>query len=289
MIRKAVVPVAGLGTRLLSATKEQPKEMLPVFSLSKDGTLCLKPLVERIFDQLFDFGVREFYFIVGRGKRTIQDHFTLDREFVRRLDATGKDSQAVQLESFYKRIESSTIVWVNQPEPKGFGDAVLQAEPLVGLEPFLVHAGDAYIISERQTIAARLAEAHAEGEAEATLTIRKVRDPRHYGVVEVSNSHEEKIRVTQAVEKPEQPTSRLAIMPLYVFNPTIFEALRATAPGKGGEIQLTDAIQRLIETGCNVQAIMLQADDIRLDIGTPETYWEALQITYRLTRQARSV
>lgn len=289
MVNQVVIPVAGLGTRLLSATKEQPKEMLPVFSLGKDGTLCLKPMVELIFEQLFNFGAREFYFVVGRGKRTIQDHFMPDRGFVRRLGANGKGSQAMQLESFYMMIESSHIVWVNQPEPKGFGDAVLQVESLVGQEPFLVHAGDTYIISEKQGIVTRLARAHAEGKVEATLTIKEVPDARQYGVVEVLNPQEDTVRVMNAVEKPDHPITRLAIMPLYVFNSDIFKALRGTGPGKGGEIQLTDAIQRLISDGCNVQAVKLQSSDIRLDIGTPETYWEALQTTYRLTRQGYAV
>jgi UTP--glucose-1-phosphate uridylyltransferase len=230
MIKKAVVPVAGLGTRLLSATKEQPKEMLPIFALGEDDELCLKPMVQRIFEQLFDFGVREFCFIVGRGKRAIQDHFTPDREFVYRLDSHGKSGQALGLKSFYRKLESSTIVWVNQPEPKGFGDAVLQAEALVGTERFLVHAGDTYILSANQSTHARLVEAHEKGQAEVTLTVKEVPDPRQYGVAEVADSDADTVRVTQVVEKPEQPASRLAIMPLYVFNPTIFEALRVTAP-----------------------------------------------------------
>lgn len=281
MIRKAVVPAAGLGTRLLSATKEQPKEMLPIFVTSQDGSLCLKPMVQQIFEQLFDLDIREFYFIVGKEKRAIEDHFTPDREFISRLNSHGKNSQAQELESFYKKIEASTIVWVNQPEPKGFGDAVLQAERLIRDEPFLVHAGDTYIISNAPAIPVRLAEAHTRNQAQATLTIQEVEDPRQYGVAEVSEMSGGILDVKRVEEKPTRPTTKLALMPIYIFNPTIFNALRATKADKGGELQLTDAIQKLIETGHKVQAVKLRADDIRLDIGTPETYWEALQLSHR--------
>lgn len=282
MIRKAIIPAAGLGTRLFSVTKEQPKEMLPVFATTDEGALCLKPIVQRIFEQLFDFGIREFYFIVGRGKRAIEDHFTPEREIIHLLSTQGRSSQASDLEHFYRRIEKSTIVWVNQPEPKGFGDAVLQTQKLIGTERFLVHAGDTFIISkEATTIPARLDEAHQSGNGDATLTIQDVPDPRQYGVAELIGSSNETFDVKRVVEKPDEPTSNHAIMPLYIFEAEIFEALEATTPGKGGEIQLTDAIQRLIETKHTVRAIKLRPDDLRLDIGTPETYWEAIELSYR--------
>ena len=281
MIRKAVVPAAGLGTRLLSATKEQPKEMLPIFAADNDGALCLKPMLQQIFEQIFDFGLREFYFVVGRGKRAIVDHFIPDREFVQRLNANGKSSQAFQLQSFYEKIEASAIAWVNQPEPKGFGDAVLEANRVVGKEPFLVHAGDTYIIPGNQDILAKLTETHARGQAEVTLTLKEVHDPRMYGVAEVTETGAQSLLVNRVTEKPSHPASKLAIMPVYVFNSTIFQAIRNTPPGRGGEIQLTDAIQKLIDDGRKVQAIKLSANDIRLDIGTPETYREALELSYQ--------
>ena len=280
-IGKALIPAAGLGTRLLSATKEQPKEMLPLFATSDDGALCVKPLVQQIFEQLFDFGVREFYFVVGKEKRAIEDHFTVDREYIRRLNSQGRNSQALQLENFYRRIEGSMIVWVNQPEPKGFGDAVLQAKRLIWGEPFLVHAGDTLINSRTETVPTRLTQAYMKIRAEATLALLKVDDARQYGVAEVLETSNGDFEVKRVVEKPTQPTSKLAIMPLYILNPTIFEALEATPPGKGGEIQLTDAIQKLIDTGHSVHAIKLREEDIHLDIGTPETYWEALELSHR--------
>ena len=278
-ISKAVIPAAGLGTRLLSATKEQPKEMLPLFS-SDGGTLSLKPAVQQIFEQLFDLGLREFCFVVGKGKRAIEDHFTPDRDYVRGLNERGKTTQALQLERFYDRIDASTIVWVNQPEPKGFGHAVLLAEPIVDAEPFLVHAGDTFIGSAANPIHSRLFRAHFDNAADATLTLQQLKDPRIYGVAEVRSSSKGQ-EVLKVEEKPAHPKSNLAIMPLYIFNKTIFESLRKTKRDQLGEIQLTDAIQGLLDSGHNIQAVTLQPEDLRLDIGTPETYWEALEQSYR--------
>jgi UTP--glucose-1-phosphate uridylyltransferase len=281
MTDKVVIPAAGLGTRLLSATKEQPKEMLPVFAQDQHGTLCLRPIVQLIFDDLFEFGAREFCFVVGRGKRVLEDHFTPHHDFIEYLNGRGKNTQAGELEAFYHRVRTSAILWINQPEPLGFGHAVLQAQPFVGDEPFLVHAGDTYIISESSSILERLTSEHTESRADATLTLQEVQDTRHYGVANVTDVEKGNLNVQSVEEKPARPKSNLAIMPLYIFSPAIFEALKSTAPDKGGEIQLTDAIQKLIETGQRVQAIKLREDDLRLDIGTPETYWEALKLSYQ--------
>jgi UTP--glucose-1-phosphate uridylyltransferase len=253
--------------------------MLPVFALGEDGKLCLKPMVQLIFEQLHICGLRYFYFIVGRGKRMIQDHFSPDTEFVRRLRNRGKEAQAAQLESFYARLADSNIVWVDQAEPKGFGDAVLRAESLVAGDPFLVHAGDAYILSPKQPLPSRLMDVHSKTKAQATLTLKTIDDPRQYGVAEVSGKG--LLKVNRVQEKPARPKSKFAIMPIYIFTPAIFDCLRVISPGVGGEIQLTDAIQELIEEGQRVQAVRLNRRDFRLDIGTPETYWETLGFAYR--------
>ena len=255
--------------------------MLPVFAKDYYGRLCLRPLVQLLFEQHFDYGVRNFCFIVGRGKRAIEDHFTPDHEFIQQLNSKGRNSRATELEAFYRRVEASTITWMNQSKPRGFGDAVLQSESVVGGEPFLVHAGDTYIISKTQGILKRLAEHHTRGAAAATLVLQEVPNPSQYGVAELEEEEHDNVRVRSVLEKPTKPTSNLAIMPLYFFNPIIFEALRATRPGKDGEIQLTDGIQKLIDAGHEVTAVRLREDDIRLDIGTPETYWEALELSHR--------
>jgi UTP--glucose-1-phosphate uridylyltransferase len=238
-------------------------------------------MLQQIFEQLFDHGVRNFYFIVGREKRAIEDHFTPDRELIKKLNNPNRRIQMKQLADFYDRIDAATIVWVNQPVPKGFGDAVLRAENLVDDGSFIVNAGDTCVLSGDSGLIARLARAHSRDGADATLSLRVVSDPRQYGVAEVSGKSQGSFRVRAVVEKPKRPRSSLAIMPLYVFTQKIFEALRVTKIGTGRELQLTDAIQKLIDTGYRVQAVKLKADDIRLDVGTPETYWQALKATHR--------
>lgn len=281
MIKKVVIPAAGLGTRLLSATKEQPKEMMPIFAKNNSNSLCVKPLLQLLFEQLYGLGFRDFCFIVGRGKRAIEDHFTPDREFIKQLNNEGRNKLASDLEAFYDMIKSSTIIWVNQPEPKGFGHAVLTAKPFIGNEPFLVCAGDTYIISHNGDHVKRLVEAHLRYRADATLLLQHMESPRGYGVAEAKEVEDRVFKVRRVVEKPEKPPSSLAIMPIYLFNPMIMKTLEKTPPGFGGEIQLTDGIQKLIDMGLNVYAVKMREDEIRLDIGTPETYWEALSLSYK--------
>src|SRR3972149_1148305 len=145
MVRKVIIPAAGLGTRLFPATKEQPKEMLPIFSATANCEMSVKPVVQMVFEQLYDAGLREFCFVVGREKRSIEDHFTSDPSCIRNLEGIGRSGQAADLEGFYEKLRNSTIMWVNQPEPKGFGNAVLMAKPFVQNEQCLVHAGDGCI------------------------------------------------------------------------------------------------------------------------------------------------
>lgn len=279
MIDKVVIPAAGLGTRLLSATKEQPKEMLPVFARDRGGSMCVKPLVQLIFEQLFDLGIRKFCFVVGRDKRALEDHFTPDTSFILELNHRGKGNQADELTAFYSRIRDSTILWVNQTSPLGFGHALLQARSFIADESFLVHAGDTYIISNKSpSVPERLVEEHTKSLADATLTLQEVKDTRQYGVAEVTSEND--LSVKRVEEKPPRPRSNLAIMPLYIFKPQIFNSLQRTTADSRGEVQLTDAIQRLIDSSHKVRAIRLQEDDIRLDIGTPETYWDALRISH---------
>lgn len=280
---KVIIPAAGRGTRLLPATKEQPKEMLSLFARASNGQICLKPALQLVFEQLYDVGFREFYFIIGREKRAIEDHFTPEPGYVAMLEEKGKSGPAGELKKFYRKLEDSTIVWVNQPEPRGFGDAVLKAAAFADEESVLVHAGDTYIISDDARHLRTLMQTHDKLEADTTCMLQEVKNPRQYGVAEVEELGGA-YRVKKVIEKPEKPTTNLAIMPVYVFDPVIFKALKETAPGVGNEIQLTDGIQRLIDWGLKVYAIKLGPDDIRLDIGTIETYWDALQLSYQHAR-----
>jgi UTP--glucose-1-phosphate uridylyltransferase len=281
MIRKVVVPAAGLGTRLFPATKEQPKEMLPIFYRLKNGDVGVKPLLQIVFEQLYNAGFRSFCFVVGRGKRSIEDHFTPDYNSVFMLKNKGMKSQASDMDDFYERLKSSTIFWVNQPEPKGFGDAVFLSRSFVQDEPFLVHAGDTYIISNGAEHLSSLMRVHERLNGDATILVQEVENPKQYGVIEGNEIENGVYKVRRAIEKPEKPKTNLAIVAVYVFHPVIFKALGKTAPGKGKEIQLTDGIQTLIDWGLNVYAVRLNQGTIRLDIGSPETYWEALSLSYQ--------
>lgn len=284
IFRKAVIPAAGLGTRLLPITKELPKEMLPIFTKTNNGKICLKPMLQAVFEQLYDAGVREFCFVVGRGKRAIEDHFTPDSNFVGYLEGKNKVGLASEMRGFYNRLESSRIMFVNQPEPKGFGDAVLRTKPFVAGD-FLVCAGDTYIISHEQDHLKRLMRIYSELKADLIFIVQEVVDPRQYGVIEADEMGEDLFKVKRVVEKPEKPLSNLAIMPIYLFNPKIFDALESVKPGVSGEVQLTDGIQKMIDSGSKVYALKLTPDEVRLDIGTPETCWDALSSSYEYLSQ----
>ena len=281
MIRKVIIPAAGLGTRLFPATKEQPKEMLPIFSMNTHGDMLVKPVVQMVFEQVYDAGLREFCYVVGRGKRSIEDHFTPDPNCIRTLEVMGKNGQATDLEDFYEKLETSTIIWVNQPEPKGFGNAVLMAKPFVQNEHCLVHAGDSFIVSKNMDYIKKLLAAYERFKADAAFIVLEIENPRQYGIIEGDEVYTGIFKVNTAVEKPEKPPTNLAIMAMYVFQPVIFKALEATPPGRSGEIQLTDAIQKLIDWGLNVYAVKLDDNYAHLDIGSPERYWDALSLSYQ--------
>jgi UTP--glucose-1-phosphate uridylyltransferase len=238
-----------------------------------------------VFEQLYDAGFREFCFVVGRGKRSIEDHFTPDFNSILMLKNSGKDGKAFDLNGFYTKLKTSTIIWVNQPQPKGFGDAVLMTLPFVQNEHCLVHAGDTYIVSENAKHLRLLLKVYEQFNADAAFIVQEMKDPRQYGVIEAEKVRKEVYEVKSAIEKPEKPPTNLAIMPIYIFHPVIFKALKKTPPGRGGEIQLTDAIQRLIEWKLKVFAVKLNQDEVRLDIGSPETYWEAIFLSYKFCQR----
>ena len=281
MIRKVVITAAGIGTRLLTVTKEQPKEMLPLFTQNNNSGICVKPLLQIVFEQLHADGFREFCFIIGRGKRVIEDHFTIDLPFIKQLNNKRKNDLVKPLEQFYQKLEDSLIMWINQPEPKGFGNAVLMARHYVKDEPFLVHAGDTHIFSmNKNKPLERLIKNHNKNNPTATLLLKEIENPTQYGVAEIQES-KGAITVKRVIEKPKKPPTNLAIMPIYIFKNKIIAALEKTQPGLDGEIQLTDAIQQLIDNGLKVQAIKLETNETRLDVGNPETYWHALSTSYK--------
>jgi len=283
MIKKAIIPAAGMGTRLLPATKEQPKEMLPILIKSENGKIVLKPMLQAIFEHLFNLGIREFCFITGKTKRAIENHFTSDSTFLetnKNLESVKNRDGLEDLLNFYNMLKESTIFWVNQPAPKGFGDAVLTAKNFIRDENFLVFAGDDYIISSQNNYYKRLLRIHGEGAA-ATIIVTKVKDPTNYGVIEADLIRPLTYRVKSIIEKPKDPPSNLAVVAVYLFNPIIFDALEKTPFDKGGEKQLTDAIQLLIDWGLKVYAVGLSSREFRVDIGTVESYYETLTKLYK--------
>jgi UTP--glucose-1-phosphate uridylyltransferase len=276
-----VIPAAGLGTRLLPATKEQPKEMLPVFAPSENGNCIVKPLLQLVFEQLYDVGMREFCFVIGRGKRAIEDHFTQDVDYLEHLTAWGKNQFIYDLQSFYRRLDDSTIVWINQPKPLGFGDAVLRTRKTIGDEDFLVHAGDTYIVSQDNDHIRSLLELFQTRIPEAVFAVKKMQDVTQRGVIEGRDLSLGLYLVDRVVEKPRFTSSNLAIEPVYVFRNSIFDALESVKAKATGEIQLTDAIQEIINSGKEVIARQLLEENLRLDVGDPDSYWEALSLSHK--------
>lgn len=255
--------------------------MLPVFALSENGKCVVKPVLQLVFEQLYDVGIREFCFIIGRGKRVIEDHFTPDLNYLADLEGRRKNHLVADLRAFYRRLEDSNLVWINQPKPVGFGDAVLRARRTVGDQDFLVHAGDTCIVSERNEHLHSLLEVFGTKIPEATMMVKHMADVSQRGVIEGRELSLGLYLVNSVLEKPEYPPSNLAIEPVYVFRHSILEMLEKTGPGKHGEIQLTDAIQGLIDCGKRVIAWRLYDKNLRLDVGDPENYWEALRLSHQ--------
>lgn len=276
MIRKVIIPAAGLGTRLLPITKELPKEMLPIFFKQNDEVF-LKPMLQAVFEQLYDVGFREYGFIVGRGKRAIEDHFTTDENFVKYLKDNNKAKLTDRLQDFYEKLNDSTILFINQPKPKGFGDAVYKAKLLTGNEPFLVHAGDDLIVSENNDHLRRMMKAYEDYDADAVFWVEEVEDPRGYGVMVGDKIELDIFEVKKVVEKPRTPPSNLAVIALYIFKPIIYRAIERVEPDENSEVQLTDAINLLLDWRCRVYALKLKNDERRIAIGTPETYLKILK------------
>jgi UTP--glucose-1-phosphate uridylyltransferase len=243
----------------------------------------MKPILQLVFEHAHDAGIREFCFVVGRGKRAIEDHLTMS-DNVGSSTAELKTEQAESLLGLLSRVNDSVIMWVNQPEPRGFGDAVLRSQPFVGNEPFLVLAGDTEIIWPSKSHLNVILRAYDEAshKPEALFYVKRVLDPRHYGVAEVDDAFTPS-RVKAVQEKPVEPISDLAIMPVYIFQPTIFKALENVSKDEDtGEMELTDGIQRLIQWGLDVRALTLPEEALHLDIGNPRSYWQALSISYQL-------
>ena len=274
---KIVITAAGKGTRLLPFTKEMPKEMMPIFSNSDKKKIVL-PLLQYVYEQFYSMNFRDYCFIVGREKRSIEDHFAPHETYLRDLEGDYKKT----MQQFYKKLEKSHLVWINQNKPLGFGDAVKQSETYVGKEDFIVHAGDVTILSKNKHPVLRLIEiAKKNPDVKAILLCKKVKDLKRYGVPTIKKLSNDLFLVEEVIEKPDKPKSEFGILPLYYFRSEIFSSLKKIKLGKGKEFQLTDAIQHLIEQKHKVLAIELRKNEYEVDVGTVESYKEAQNITFR--------
>jgi UTP--glucose-1-phosphate uridylyltransferase len=237
VIRTAVFPVAGRGTRFLPATKASPKEMLPVVD---------KPLIQYAVEEALQAGARRLVFITGASKRAIEDHFDSDQELEHLLEAQGKGDLLYQLRSVLPSYAS--CIYLRQPAPLGLGHAVLCAQPAVGAEPFFVHLADDLIRSEVACLR-QMADVYDEKKA-SVLGVQVVprQDTDKYGIVAVEADESATSRVRSIVEKPKPAVapSTLAVVGRYVLAPTIFGHLEKIGQGAGGEIQLTDGIAALM-------------------------------------------
>ena len=274
-IRKAVITAAGSGSRLLPFSKETPKEMLPYCARAKDGRLILKPILEVVYESLHDHGYRKFCFVVGRGKRSIEDYFL--------VDDSAKYSTNSDLQDFYKKIRSSHIMYVQQSSPRGFGDAVLKAKLFAGKDSFLLHAGDDVILSPDNGHIQRLEDAFFSNGADIALLVDRVERPEQYGVIEGRSIGDGLFRVEHLEEKPRRPKTNLAVIATYIFKPSIFCELERVEPDRNGEIQLTDAIGSLVANGKCV-AVELGAAEKRIDVGTPESYVACIKDSFDISR-----
>jgi len=255
-IRKAVLPVAGLGTRVLPATKVIPKEMLPLVD---------KPTLQYIVEEAVAAGVEEIIFVTSRSKRSIEDHFDSFPELEEVLERKGKRKE---LEEIRHLRAMATYASVRQSEPLGLGHAILCAKDLVGDEPFIAMLGDNLVAPETPCLP-RLIEVYEQyqGSVLSLVPLPPEVVPT-YGIASVEEVGSKVLKVAHVVEKPslEEAPSDLGVFGRYVLTPAIFELLERTAPGSGGEIQVTDAIEMQAQAG-RCYGVIFTGE--RYDAGTP--------------------
>jgi len=269
LVTKAIVPAAGLGTRLLPATQSQPKEMLPVGR---------KPVVQYVVEELQAAGLRQILMITGRRKRAIEDHFDADPELVAAVMQAGNEAL---LEDLAYLESKARLFFTRQSTPKGLGHAVLLGADFVDDDDCVVALGDSIIAGKDPASTLRdMVRVHRDLGAAATVAVERVpvQETYRFGIVEVEGAEPppgEPVLMTNIVEKPPMGTadSTLAVAARYVFSPAIFDALNRTLPDGRGEIQLSDAIKLLVQRGEKVYAWTLPPDQKRYDVGNFESYF----------------
>ena len=238
-VRKAVFPVAGLGTRFLPATKANPKEMLPIVD---------KPLIQYAAEEAVNAGIDTLIFIIGRNKRAIPDHFDKAYELESELEASGKLDRLAEVQHILP--PEISCIYIRQPEALGLGHAVLCSKPVVGDEPFAIILADDLIDGGDKSCLRQMVEVY-EKEQSGVIGVQKVplEDVSNYGVVAGQNTKDRLWKLSGLVEKPrpEDAPSNVAVVGRYILDGSIFEMLEETQPGSGGEIQLTDAIAKQLQ------------------------------------------
>jgi UTP--glucose-1-phosphate uridylyltransferase len=269
-VRKAVFPVAGLGTRFLPATKAQPKEMLPVVD---------KPLIQYALEEAYAAGIRHMIFVTGRNKRAIEDHFDTAYELENELQAANKSALLSVLRSIVP--DDMLMSYVRQPRSLGLGHAVLCAEHLVGDEPFAVLLADDLMVGTPPIMAQMVAQ--FEALKQSVIAVQEVpsEHTRRYGIVAGDTVRPGLIKVSRMVEKPapEVAPSRMGVAGRYILTPAVFEQIRQQSGGVGGEIQLTDGIAGLMKTE---SVYAFEYSGKRYDCGSKEGF---LQATVELALQ----
>ena len=275
-VEKAIVPIAGIGTRLLPTTKALPKEMLPVGRL---------PIIHRVIEELVSAGITQILFITNRSKNVIENHFDDYSELITHLE----QEQDPRLSESLFGYASAGIQFfsVRQPftkgknKPNGTGGAVLTAQKFVNNDPFVVAFGDSIIRSSGSpNLLKRLINSHIKNQSDTTIATYEVADKltHHYGIVEIDPNEvfADEARIISILEKPKptETTSRLAISARYVFNSDIFERIRLTEPASNGEYYLTDAIAEQIKVDKIVRSVRLVENEKRYDIGNHLAYFK---------------
>ena len=236
-VRKAIIPAAGLGTRFLPATKAQPKEMLPIVD---------KPTIQYIIEEAVSAGIEDIIIITGRGKRSIEDHFDRSMELELELEKSGKEKE---LDMVRRIADMTNLYYVRQKRPRGLGHAVLMAKKFIGDEPFAVLLGDDVVVS-RQPCIGQMMEVFDRRQS-SVLGVQQVphENVNKYGIIAGEKESDRIYNVDDMIEKPDvqYAPSDIAVLGRYILTPTVFELLETQEEGAGGEIQLTDAIRRLLK------------------------------------------
>ena len=277
-MRRCLLTVAGSGTRLFPVSREIPKELLPVpvqLPASRPAApVLLKPALQVIFEGLYAHGVREYCFVTGRSKGAVEGHFTPDPGAPARLGGQGLDGLAAEASRYEGMLAGSSIAFVRQPGPLGFGDAVTRGRGLMDRgdgEPFILHAGDDVVVSEGAGHLRRLEDAFTAHGADIAFLLEEVDDPSQYGVVDGPDMGGGAVDVRVVHEKPARPTSRRAIVAVYMLRPSIFGYLDGAAGAPPGA-RLVEAFRLAIKDGRRAVGVMLGDGEYRMDVGTHGSY-----------------